>query len=146
MPEKKIDPKQFLRKYGYLKSELNKKLDEIEELKSRTTSITQDPSSEHVKSSMEPDKLSSVIYQLDVKKHEADNLIQQLCDTGAEIQNAICHVKNKQSRDLLTLIYIGGCSFEFAAVKMNITHRWATELHGYGLHDINNFLNVKQSA
>lgn len=138
--QKKMAPKEFLLQYRKINSEIDKKIDEISTLRAHMTKTTQDPSTEHVKSSTDPDKLTGLIFKIDEAEHQADELIDQLCNIGTDIQRALVHVENKQAREVLTLIYIANCSFEFVAVKMGITHRWATELHGYGLGDIKKYL------
>lgn len=134
------DPKEFLRQYRKVNSAIDRKLDEISDLRCKLNSMSQDPSSEHVVSSPKQDKFTDIIFKIDEKEHEADKLVDQLCDTDAKIQRAICHVKSRQARELLKLMYISGCSFEIIAVKMGITHTWAIELHGRGLRDVGNFI------
>lgn len=140
MSEKQLSAKEFLQQYQKVNKAYDRKLDEIAELRAKITGTTQDTSSEHVQSSKDPDKFTDIIFKVDEKEHQADKLVDKLCDVSEQVQRAIAHVENKQSREVLTLRYIADCSFEVIAVKMGIVHSWATELHGRGLKDIEKFL------
>ncbi len=140
MSEKQTGAKEFLQRYQKVNKAYNRKFDEIAELRALLTGTTQDASSEHVQSTKDPDKFTDIIFKIDEKEHQADKLVDKLCDIGGQVQRAIAHVGNKQAREVLTLRYIADCSFEVIAVKMGIVYSWAINLHGFGLKDVENFI------
>lgn len=54
-----------------------------------------------------------------------------------KIRNSINKLENNQYRELLTLYYIKGLTWEEVAEKMNMDARWIRTLHGKALQEMN---------
>lgn len=138
-----IEPKRFLKRYIYVNSEIDRKLDEITRLRERSTKITQTFSSDRVQTSPSGDGTQNISVKIIMLENLINDDIDKLLIIKTEIENAIKLIDDDTYKLLLHFKYIDNCSWEEVSVKLNysyfhVTHR----LHPAALNQIKMHLNA----
>lgn len=92
-----------------------------------------DLTSDRVQSSVDPDKLLSLIAKINEKEQAITRRISALVDMKANISGQIQQMQNTRYEELLHSRYVMCLRWEEIAVQMHIDLRWVYRLHGQAL-------------
>ncbi len=128
------DKKAWLKRYSAIDRQIKNKTDELAMWRSRATKIT--PTYSGLPKGGGGDRIQTAVDNICRLEDEINAEIDRLIITRAEINEAIAKVEDERLREVLTLRYIQGKSWEWIAVEMHYNYRWVTKLHGKALSEI----------
>lgn len=128
------DKKAWLKRYSAIDRQIKNKTDELSMWRSRATKIT--PTYSGLPKGGGGDRIQTAVDNICRLEDEINAEIDRLIITRAEINEAIAKVEDERLREVLTLRYIQGKSWEWIAVEMHYNYRWVTKLHGKALSEI----------
>ena len=128
-----MNVKQYLRQLKRLDNIINAKFEQIVRLRSMMMSVTTNLTDDKIKSSSEPDKLSSVISEIIDLENGLTNDIQNLMTLKQKITLEIDSIQDDDYKLLLTLRYLNYKTWEQIAVEMGYTYQWIHMLHSRAL-------------
>lgn len=128
------DKKAWLKRYSAIDRQIKNKTDELSMWRSRATKIT--PTYSGLPKGGGGDRIQTAVDNICRLEDEINAEIDRLIITRGEINEAIAKVEDERLREVLTLRYIQGKSWEWIAVEMHYNYRWVTKLHGKALSEI----------
>lgn len=128
------EKKAWLKRYAAIDRQIKNKTDELSMWRSRATKIT--PTYSGLPKGGGGDRIQTAVDNICRLEDEINAEIDRLIITRAEINEAIAKVEDERLREVLTLRYIQGKSWEQIAVEMHYNYRWVTKLHGKALSEI----------
>lgn len=128
------DKKAWLKRYSAIDRQIKNKTDELSMWRSRATKIT--PTYSGLPKGGGGDRIQTAVDNICRLEDEINAEIDRLIITRVEINEAIAKVEDERLREVLTLRYIQGKSWEWIAVEMHYNYRWVTKLHGKALSEI----------
>lgn len=128
------DKKAWLKRYSAIDRQIKNKTDELSMWRSRATKIT--PTYSGLPKGGGGDRIQTAVDNICRLEDEINAEIDRLIITRTEINEAIAKVEDERLREVLTLRYIQGKSWEWIAVEMHYNYRWVTKLHGKALSEI----------
>jgi predicted transcriptional regulator len=128
------EKKAWLKRYTAIDRQIKNKTDELSMWRSRATKIT--PTYSGLPKGGGGDRIQTAVDNICRLEDEINAEIDRLIITRAEINEAIAKVEDERLREVLTLRYIHGKSWEWIAVEMHYNYRWVTKLHGKALSEI----------
>lgn len=126
---------EWLRRYQKINRRINRKCEEVSQLRELATKIT--PTlSDMPKGNQISDKVSEAVSKIADLEKEIDAEVDALVSVRNQIQTAIDNIPDDTLKTLLEYRYIDGLTFEEVAVKMHYAFRHITRLHGKALHEL----------
>lgn len=125
--------KEYLSQYRLLDTEINAKLEQVEQLRGKTVFISYISGGS---SGTNSDKIGRTVAKLVDAENEAISLIDDLLTLKAKIENTIAAVENPVYRLILTLRYINCHELKLVAEEMHYSYKQIKRLHGEALLQI----------
>lgn len=123
---------EWLRRYQKINRRINRKCEEVSQLRELATKIT--PTlSDMPKGNQTSDKVSEAVSKIADLEKEIDAEVDALVAVRNQIQAAIDDVRDDTLKTLLEYRYIDGLTWEKIAVKLDKSYQWVCELHGRAL-------------
>ena len=126
-----MTPKEYLSQYYWAKKLAESKRDEIKQLETLAEYVS--PRTETGSGGGASDKVGEITAKIVDEKEKLNRQIEELMNLRKEIKATISGVNNPVFRQLLTLRYINGYTFERIAIEMFYTYKWVCVLHGRAL-------------
>lgn len=127
----------FLKRYVWLDREINRKMAEIEQWRSRLGKVTAVPSSQPGGGgSIYKSSDTTLINKIVDMEQEINREIDKVVDVRREIGLVINSVENSQEKLLLQYRYLDGRTFEWIAVEMHYHWQWIHRLHKRALSNL----------
>lgn len=130
------DIKEYLLDIRNLDSTINRKLEELDSLKSLSEKVTSSYSDMPRGTSACTSRMENIIVKIIDLSNEINDEIDKLVDLKLEARAMIEAVKNPEYRNILSLRYLCNKTFESIAVEMGYTYQWICVLHGRALKDM----------
>ena len=131
--------KQYLRRIRELDADVSSTLEQIEILHAQVTKTTS-TLSDMPRGGGDQDKLAGTIAKIVDLKRGLRDKIDGYMDLKARAIEQIYCLEDGRYRQILTLHYINGKSWEEISVAMNYTYRHTTRLHGQALIEFKDVL------
>ena len=128
--------KQELREYRSLDRRIDNLLDEYEKWRSRAEKVTPIYTIVPVGGGNGNSTQKAVENIIELQDKIIADIIS-IAEKWNKIRNSINKLENNQYRELLTLYYIKGLTWEEVAEKMDLDIRWIRTLHGKALQEMN---------
>lgn len=112
---------------------------EIEEVETMIMSITIDYSRPRVQTSIDSDKLASMIDRLTLIRSKCIDQHQEAIDKMAQAKELIDKVQNVLARDVMSRRYLLGQKWEVIAYEIPIDYSYNFKLRDEGVKEIANF-------
>lgn len=141
-----MNAKRELTKYREYNHKINSKTEQAKEFKELAMCLKSiDYSKERVQISTgnEASFEKNIIKAIELEREILDS-IDDLFRAKVTIENLIENLSNPLQRSVLRYRYINGFTFESIAEKLEISKKWAMELEGRGLHQIDIILLKKR--
>ena len=122
----------YLSQYRYIKSDIDRKIREIEDTKSRIFNITA-TLSDMPKSTSRSNTIADNISKFNDFENDIKNDLDKLLRTKKSIESKINSIEDLKLREILKCRYIDCKKYEEIAVEKNIDMRWVYRLHEKGL-------------
>ena len=116
------------------------KREQISILEDSITNITVSLDRERVSKSPDPSSMQTAIVQLIELKEEVEVDIARLADIEQKSRRLINQVSNLKARAVLSKRYLGFKSWTEIASEMDISPKWAANLHTVGIHQVESIL------
>ena len=126
--------KEYLEQYRRLKIEIDSKTEQLEELRGLAESVSHSTGTGG--SGGTSDKVGKTVAKIIDLENEISCQIDKLLELKKEIESTIAKVEDPVLRQILTLRYINGNTFENIAEKMFYTYKWVCVLHGNALNAV----------
>lgn len=130
------EKKAFLNRYLASKSRFSSAAEEMSRIRSEAVRITPILSDMPSGSAGARDRISRSVERLEACADKLERESEVMQKTMEEINTAILTVQDATLRQLLTLRYINGYTWEQIAVKMNYSYVHVCRLHGKALSEI----------
>ena len=124
--------KEFLNKIRYIDMMIDCKLEQINGLRDRLTSIGS-PMGEKVQSHLNPDKFSNTISKIIELENEINADIDNLVDLKCEARKSIEQLNDDREKLVLYKRYFENKTFEEISVEMNYSWRRIHQFHSDAL-------------
>ena len=124
--------KEFLNKIRHIDMMIDCKLEQINGLRDRLTSIGS-PMGEKVQSHLNPDKFSNTISKIIELENEINADVDDLVDLKCEARKSIEQLNDDREKLVLYKRYFENKTFEQISVEMNYSWRRVHQLHGDAL-------------
>ena len=125
----------YLSKYRYINAEIDRKIREIENMKSKIYNIT-GTLSDMPKNHGRNDTIADCITKINEFESSINKEIDRLLEAKNDIEKKINLIKNPQLKEIMKCRYIDCKRYEQIAVDMVIDLRWLYRLHERGLDQI----------
>jgi hypothetical protein len=125
----------YLSQYRYINAEIDRKIREIENMKSKIYNIT-GTLSDMPKSHGRNDTIADCISKINDFENNINAEIDRLLEVKIDIEKKINSVRNPQLREIMKARYIDCKRYEQIAVDMVIDLRWLYRLHERALDQI----------
>ena len=109
------------------------------------TNISISYDKEKITSTPDSSPMEKNIVQMIEMKQELEEDIAQLAVVQKETLDIINRVENVKAREVLSKHYLGFKSWRNIAEEMDISQKWALNLHTKGLKQVDNLLQEKAS-
>ena len=126
--------KEFLNKIRHIDMMIDCKCEQIQDLRSRLTSISS-PMGEKVQSSLNPDKFINPVSKIVELEKEINEDIDKLIDLKRGARKVIEQLDDDVEKMVLYKRYYENKSFEQISVEMNYSWRQVHRLHGSALQN-----------
>ena len=136
--------KSILNQAYVIHSEIVIKREQISAIHDSIMSITEPLDQEKVMKTPDPSPMATDITQLIQLENELNEEVARLSVISREIVDLIDQIENYKVRIVLSKHYLGLKSWDVVAKEMNITKKWALNLHSIGLKQIDKILAVQQ--
>ena len=123
--------KEYLSQYYWAKKDIESKQEEIKQLETLAEYVS--PRAESGGSGGASDKVGNLVAKIVDEKDKLNQQIEELIVKRDEVKSVIHNVSDPVFRQLLTLRYINGYTFERIAIEMFYTYKWVCVLHGRAL-------------
>lgn len=130
--------KNYLEQVEILDTKINQKIDQLNDLKLRSTSTGGFDYSERVQTSPSGDSLCRAVTDYVALEDEINADIDHFVDFKNKIINQIQTMTDVKYMKLLYMKYVQYKSLEYIAVEMNYSHPYVKELHGVALQQFQN--------
>lgn len=135
MPPENCKKAEWLRRYQKINRRINRKCEEVSQLRELATKIT--PTlSDMPKGNQTSDKVSEAVSKIADLEKEIDAEVDALVAIRNQIQAAIEAIQDDTLKTLLEYRYIDGLTWEKIAVKMNYSYMHVCRLHGKAINVI----------
>ena len=143
--ESKMNAKTFLSQAYILQQAIRIKREQISQMRDLLTNISVSYDKEKITSTPDSSPLEKNIVQMIEMKQELEDDIAQLAVVQKETLDIINRVENVKAREVLSKHYLGFKSWRDIAEEMDISQKWAQNLHTKGLQHIDKLLQEKAS-
>ena len=126
--------KEYLSRYCSAKKEIECKREEIRQLEAMAEYSS--PGMRRGSGGSASDKVGRLAAKIADEKRLLEEQVAELMALREEIKAVIDRVENTTFRQLLTLRYINGYTFERVAEEMFYTYKWVYVLHGRALGEV----------
>lgn len=130
--------KNYLEQVEILDTKINQKIDQLNDLKLRSTSTGGFDYSERVQTSPSGDSLCRAVTDYVALEDEINADIDHFVDFKNKIINQIQTMTDVKYMKLLYMKYVQYKSLEYIAVEMNYSYPYVKELHGVALQQFQN--------
>lgn len=130
-----MTPKEYLSQYYWVKKLIESKQEEIKQLETLAEYVS--PRAQSGGNGGTSDKVGNLVAKIADEKDKLNQQIVELIVKRDEVKSVIHDVSNPVFRQLLTLRYINGYTFERIAIEMFYTYKWVCVLHGRALASVN---------
>lgn len=130
--------KEYLGQYRRLKTDIDSKTEQLEELRELAGSVSHSLSIGG--SSGVSDKVGKTVAKIIDLENQISRQIDKLLELKKEIEDTIGKVDDPTFILLLTLRYVNGHTFEQIALKMNYCYMQICRLHGKALEAVEKML------
>ena len=127
-----MQAKEFLNKIRYIDMMIDCKLEQINGLRDRLTSIGS-PMGEKVQSQLNPDKFTDPVSKIIELENEINEDIDHLVDLKSEARKVIERLDNDVEKLVLYKRYFENKTFEQISVELNYSWRRIHQFHGDAL-------------
>jgi hypothetical protein len=114
---------------------IQNKLSEIYQLKTMACSVTVSNEGERVQTSSDKDRLGSTVAKIVDLEKETDRLVDAFVSSRSHIIEQIDGIDDINYYNILSMRYVGKCTFEEIASKTNWSIRKVFLLHGKALQE-----------
>ena len=125
--------KEFLNKIRYIDMMIDCKLEQINGLRDRLTSIGSPSMGDKVQSSLDPDKFTNTISKIIDLENEINADIDNLVDLKCEARKSIEQLNDDREKLVLYKRYFENKTFEQISVEMNYSWRRIHQFHSDAL-------------
>ena len=140
-----MNAKTFLSRAYLLQQAIRIKREQISQMRDLLTNISISYDKEKITSTPDSSPMEKNIVQMIAMKQELENDIVQLAVVQKETLDIINRVENVKAREVLSKHYLGFKSWRDIAEEMDISQKWALNLHTKGLKQVDNLLQEKAS-
>ena len=140
-----MNAKTFLSRAYILQQAIRIKHEQISQMRDQLTNISISYDKEKITSTPDSSPMEKNIVQMIAMKQELENDIVQLAVVQKETLDIINRVENVKAREVLSKHYLGFKSWRDIAEEMDISQKWALNLHTKGLKQVDNLLQEKAS-
>lgn len=130
--------KEYLLEVRHLDSTINRKLEELEKLRSLAEKVTTTYSDMPSAMSSSTSKTEDIVVKIIDLSNEINEDIDRLVDMKVEVRQRIERIENPEYRNILSLRYLCQKTFEAIAVDTGYTYQWICVLHGRALKELQN--------
>lgn len=138
--------KSILNQAYALHSEIVVKREQISAIQDSIMSLSVPMDKEKVTKSPDPSPMETDITQLIQLENELKEEVSRLSAVSRDIVHIIDQIDNLRVRIVLSKHYLGLKSWDVVAKEMNITKKWALNLHSIGLRQIDQILDAQQHS
>lgn len=137
--------KDYLQEIQGLDAKINNKLLQVEEIRSKLTSISSTSTGdERVQTSTSASsKTEALIIKLEDLTEEINQDIDAYVDEKNKAINLVNSLDNKTYIEILSLRYFQSLSWEEISIRLNYSFRHTTKLHGYALKELQGIVDKK---
>ena len=128
--------KAYLLEIRYIDGTINRKLEELDKLKSLAERVTRTYSDMPSAAYSSTSQTEDVIVKIIDLSNEINADIDRLVDMKAEVRQMIERLENPEYRNILSLRYLCEKTFEAIAVETGYTYQWVCVLHGRAVKSI----------
>ena len=140
-----MNAKTFLSRAYLLQQAIRIKREQISQMRDLLTNISISYDKEKITSTPDSSPMEKNIVQMIEMKQELEEDIAQLAVVQKETLDIINRVENVKAREVLSKHYLGFKSWRDIAEEMDISQKWALNLHTKGLKQVDNLLQDKAS-
>ncbi len=128
--------KEYLLEVRHLDSTINRKLEELEKLRSLAEKVTTTYSDMPSAPSLSTSKTEDIVVKIIDLSNEINEDIDRLVDMKVDVRQRIECIENPEYRNILSLRYLCQKTFEAIAVDTGYTYQWICVLHGRALKEL----------
>ena len=140
-----MNAKTFLSRAYLLQQAIRIKREQISQMRDLLTNISVSYDKEKITSTPDSSPMEKNIVQMIEMQQELEDDIVQLAVVQKETLDLINRVENVKAREVLSKHYLGYKSWRDIAEEMDISQKWALNLHTKGLKQVDNLLQEKAS-
>ena len=140
-----MNAKTFLSRAYFLQQAIRIKREQISQMRDLLTNISISYDKEKITSTPDSSPMEKNIVQMIEMQQELEDDIVQLAVVQKETLDIINRVENVKAREVLSKHYLGFKSWRDIAEEMDISQKWALNLHTKGLKQVDNLLQEKAS-
>lgn len=130
--------KEYLGQYRRLKTDIDSKTEQLEELRGLAESVSHSTGTEC--SGGTSDKVGKTVAKIVDLDNEISCQIEKLLELKGKIEGMIAKVDDPVLRQLLTLRYINGRKWEQISIDLNYSRMQIYRLHGNALEKVKNVI------
>lgn len=134
--------KEFLNQYLDADRALDCKLEQLARLRAKAAKVTSIIGGERVQGGIDGSRLEAIAEKIMDLEREISERIDDLRKKQSDVESAIVRLDSDRERDVLTLKYICGYSWDQIIQTSNYSRRQVFRLHGVALKKIDSFLKV----
>lgn len=132
--------KEFLNQYLDADRALDCKLEQLARLRAKAAKVTTIIGGERVQGGIDGSRLEAIAEKIMDLEREIGERIDDLRQKQSDVESAIVRLDSDRERDVLTLKYIFGYSWDQIIQSSNYSRRQVFRLHGIALKKIDYFL------
>lgn len=132
--------KEFLNQYLDADRALDCKLEQLARLRAKAAKVTTIIGGERVQGGIDGSRLEAIAEKIMDLEREIGERIDDLRQKQSDVESAIVRLDSDRERDVLTLKYIFGYSWDQIIQSSNYSRRQVFRLHGIALKKIDSFL------
>lgn len=132
--------KEFLNQYLDADRALDRKLEQLARLRAKSAKVTAIVGNERVQGGIEGSRLEAIVEKIMDLEREISERIDDLKQKQSAVESAIVRLDSNRERDVLTLKYICGYSWEDIVQISGYSQRQTFRIHGEALKKIEKFL------
>lgn len=119
----RVFAKEYLSQVGYMSDDIQRKIEELNRLRTLATSLSINTSPDRVQTSGSKDKIAGIVAKVVDLENEITSEIDDLCDKRAEIIGKIAKMDNANDKDILIDRFFTRKSLSEIAKERNVTVR-----------------------
>lgn len=132
-----MTPKEYLSQVKYLDDEINTKIEQIDNLRSKITSVSSPQLGDKVQTSNTQDFTDAINKIIDEEQRLTDK-IDELVNLKCKINSEIEGIENPLFRVVLINYYVLGLNLAKISEKYNYQPNYVRKVHGWALQEFGN--------